>query len=247
MSRKRNKHIRINESTADDMLALVTGRVLRDTKKGLKNGHLLKLRSGRRYGFLTLNKSDHKLDRYKCECECGGVVYLSHREIQERDRVRAGCLDFDCPFGAEEVKAWRNPEFSLWMQLKHLLKTCPEEVDNAWGGSVYGGVERAQFREGYVALLESAEPHIDRPANQWWISRSNPVLPYAAFNLHMLTAPAFDIFCGRSRYIMHGNSLYSVDNLATLYDLSLPEVRRMRRKTSDDAQLMELILKEKEE
>lgn len=228
------------------MLALVSGRVLRETKKKLKGEATRKLRNGSRYGYLALVMEDRQGSKYRCECDCGGIVYLSHREILERDRLRVGCLGFDCLHGAEEVKARRNPTYALWLQLKLLLKEQPDNVDNAWGGAAYAELERENIKDGFSNLLRCAEPKIVYPTCRWWMSRDNRLLPYSPFNLSLVSSPEIDLFGSRSRYVMYGGLLYSVNNLATLYDIPLKDIQRWKRETPSDEVLMEIILKESE-
>jgi len=242
---KQNKHIiTCGNGDPDDMLALVSGRVLRETKKKLTPGGYLKLKDGHRYGYLALVMGDRRGANYRCECDCGGVVYLSRYEIQERQRLKVGCLDFDCPHGPEEVKAWRDPTYSLWLQLCVLLRDQPENVDNRWGGRAYEGVAREDKDAGFANLMSDAGPLISRPIGRWWISRGNPVLPYAGFNLRLTTKPEVNLFGSRSRYVVYNDQLYSVNNLATLFDLPLRSIMKWKRETVGDEGLMEKILRE---
>ena len=238
--------IKYGNNDPDDMLALVSGKVLRETKKKLKGRTSQKLTDGKRYGYLALVMSDRKGAHYRCECDCGGAVYLTRQEILERERLRAGCLGFDCRHGAEEVKAWRNPMYSLWLQLRMLLKEQPENVDNAWGGSAYDELERESFSAGFDNLAACAKSQIIYPTCRWWMSRDNKMLPYSPFNLTLVSTPEIDLFGSRSRYVRHGRNLYSVNNLATLYDIPLRDIQRWKREAPNDEALMEIILRESE-
>jgi hypothetical protein len=229
----------------DDMLSLVSGRVLRDTKKALR-GNLPRLKDGNRYGYLSLVMEDKRRSSYRCECDCGGAVYLTHREIHARDRLKAGCLSFNCPHGAEEVKVWHNFRYALWLQLGVLLKECPDEVCNEWGGSAYEGTPRISAEEGLECMVTDLVTRVDEAAHKWWLSKANPALPYSGFNTHLLKYPETNLFGGRSRYVMHGDTLYSVSSLATLYSMPLHQIERWKRSTISDIALMERILKETE-
>jgi len=230
----------------DDMLSLVSGRILRDTKKAL-GGKLPRLKNGSRYGYLTLVMEDKKRSKYRCECDCGGAIYLTHPEIHARERLRAGCLSLECQYGAEEVKMWMNPEYALWLQHRDLLNSCPDEVCNEWGGKAYKGTPTAKREQGFENMLEDLSAHFEKPGRKWWVSRENPVLPYSAFNLHFLSWPEVHPFGGRSRYVVHGDTLYSVNSLATLYSLPLKLIQRWKRASENDTQLMEKILRETNE
>ena len=230
---------------ASDMIALVLGGPLRDTKKQRR---LLRLVDGKKYGFLTLRKKEKDTQagktRYKCECECGESVMLPRKEIQARVRMRAGCLGFECPFGPAEVKAWHNQRFALWLQLTSLLKSQPEEVDNVWGGRAYDGVELVKVEDGFSTFLRDVTPLLGRRRGEWWLRRKNPVLPYSLFNVEFVGEPDFHVLGNKSRYVSYNGVLFSVNELASLYGLPLNDVKRWRREYISDNKLMRIIMAE---
>lgn len=230
----------------EDLASLVLQPRLRDTKK--KPAHTIRLVDGQRYGFLTLNKKVkvRKSDRtrYQCKCKCKREVMLTRLEIQSRSRMRAGCLGFDCPYGADEVKAWHNPEFALWLQLRALLRACPEDVGNEWGGRAYDGIELVSFDEGFSRMREDLDDLLDVNKREWWLYRTNTVLPYSLFNIEIKGEPSPWALGGEPNYVFYANTLYSLTELSTLFGIPLNRVRRLRRKLQSDRELMELILEE---
>lgn len=237
---------RYRNRDTDDLLGLVSGKVLRENKKKPKGGELPPLKSGGRYGHLILFSEDRRGSRCRCECDCGGVVYLTRVEIAERKRLMVGCLEFDCPHDPDEVKVWRNPTYALWLQLNTLLRKQPKQVDNAWGGEAYDEVPRAPLKEGFANLLECTRDKVVLRTGKWWLSRENPYLPYSEFNLRLITKPEVDLFGSKSRYVMHGGSLYSINNLASMFNLSTHRVQRLKRASPNDETLMAAIMKESE-
>lgn len=232
------------EIEVDDMLGLVIGRPLRDTKKE----PAVKLMDGARYGFLTLHKKVKQRSRrgtqYQCECKCGGTVMLTKLDIQSRSRMRAGCLGFTCPYGPDEVKAWHNMEFSLWLQLMTLLKHNPEEVANEWGGRIYEGIRIETLTEGFARMYADVQPLVNADKRSWWMHRKNPVLPYALFNVEMSSEPDSLVLGGESRYVSYADTLYSVNELASMYNLPLKDIKRWRRNHLSDKKVMDIIFKE---
>jgi len=233
----------------DDLISLVMGGALRDTekKKGGRFSHV-PLVDGEQYGFLTLHKQvkDHAAGkvRYQCECKCGETSMLPRREIQSRARMRAGCLGFDCPYGPDEVKAWHNPKFSLWLQLMSLLKHDPAGVNNTWGGRAYEGIELVSTDEGFLRMYEDVLPLVQVDKGRWWVHRKNPILPYSLFNIEMGDEPEANVLGTAARYISYGGVLYSVDELAALFGVPLRLIKRWRRDVASDKKLMEIIMVE---
>jgi len=229
-----------------DLIALVTGTELRDTKKAPDPR---RLKIGKRYGLLTIGKGRKKVRSkiaYECECRCGGTVFLPRLEVLSRARMRAGCLGFDCPHGPPEVKAWHNPQFALWLQITTLLKTSPEQVDNKWGGKAYEGVELVPFSEGVRAFVEDLLPRTG-VNKRWWVTRSNDVLPYAAFNIVFATHPDRGVLDEPRRYIMYGDLLYSVDTIASMFGVPVGKVKKWRKEFESDHRVMEMVLRETSE
>lgn len=229
-----------------DMLSLVTGQVLEQTKK--ESQDRARLVDGKRYGFLTLSKHERKRVRagvsYLCKCDCGGETFLPRLEILTRARMRAGCLGFDCPYSPDEVKAWHNPKFALWLQLTTLLKTQPDEVTNEWGGRAYEELGLVPIEAGLEQFIHDALPLVGKGKHTWWLERKNPFLPYAAFNIQMQSMPKFDVLGGKARYIMYGGTVYSVLEIARMFGLHAGTIMKWRRLTIDDEQLMEMVMRE---
>ena len=220
----------------ESLSALVLGVGSVDTKKGKRK--LVKLLDGHEYGFLTLHKEIRERGpggfmRYECKCKCGSKVMLTRKEISERVKFETGCLGVRCPFGPDELKAWHNPDFALWLQLTTLLKACPESVDNRWGGTAYEGMGKVKVGEGYAALLSDVTPMVDILNKRWWLSRRNPVLPYSPFNIEMSDTPDFDVLGQPLNYVVHGGTLYSLAELANMFDVSLIDIRNWRKHYSD--------------
>jgi hypothetical protein len=249
MSEKSNKNISIYDASgALDLASLVSGEILGETKKVRKKKRAISLVDGKRYGYLTFHREEPLQAagglQYKCECECGSTIYLSRAQIIERHKMKAGCLSFDCLIGSEEMKAYYTPEVSIRLQLTHLLKADPTMVANEWGGTAYEGSDSATRHAGMHCAMTSLLPKVEVSRRAWWMSRLNPVLPYAEFNVVMQEYPEFRLFGDYASFVMYEDHLYSVEQLATIYKLSLATVKRWRRELIDDTTVMQLILRE---
>ena len=224
-----------------DLVALVSCSDLQDTKKRreLKRG---RPPIGKPCGLITPVKRSLSWHGHHCLCECGRKVRLTTDEIKERYYLGAGCLHADCHANGQEMKAWHNPEYALLLQWQYLLKHSPALVDNAWGGSAYDCAPAATGKEGLAQFLLDALPRV--VGKSWWLSRGNPVLPYSAFSLTLVSSPEIDLFGPGSRYVMSDKGLVSVDDLAERYRLPLNMVRSLRRSTLNNAHIMQQLQKE---
>ena len=225
---------------------LVTGSDLVDTKKRAKK-KVPQLYSGSQYGFLTVNKRVKALSpngvQYRCKCKCGGKVMCTRKEILHRAKLEVGCLGNRCPLGPDEIKAWYNPEFALRLQLKYLLKHSPEIVDNVWGGTAYEGLHQVASRKGGNAMVSSLLPLVGVHCKRWWMHRKNEALPYSLFNIELEDDPGFCALEGLLNYVAYKEVLYSLSELALMFNLSVQDVRNWRRNPSDK-QVMRRIIEE---
>ena len=137
-----------SDAPAGSMLALVTGSIVRDTKK--PSGPT----DGKRYGHVTLDKSRREGVRYGYLCDCGELSYPTLKERQAAERMDTGCLREDCPYTPPEVKAWGNAKYALRLQLVVLLRYVPQQVDPFWGGMAYGTRNVIPVDEGLHHLME---------------------------------------------------------------------------------------------
>jgi hypothetical protein len=227
-----------------DLITLVTGRDLGDTKNTPPMG-IPKI--GRRYGSLTVGKGRGSLNgrvTYQCRCECGSVKYLTRKDIFSRARMRVGCLGSSCSYGSDEVKAWHNSEFAIRYQITTLLKTMPKQVENEWGGTAYKTIDFLPVEEGVDNFIDYIQPLIVESQKKWWVSRKNPVLPYAKFNVNITNEPNREVFAEQRRYIIYGGNIFTVDSVSNLFGVPSRKVRKWRREIDSDSRIMELVKNE---
>jgi len=240
MAKELYKCITTHDDDEPSMAALVSGEVLRDTKKRRRRT----VEDGQRFGHLTLSKTDRVGKKYLCRCDCGSLIYLTLKELLNRDRLGVGCLLLYCEFGCDQVKVWHNPPYALRLQLRKLLLLCPEEVCAEWGG--YAGDTRVGQNAGEGRMIAELTQHIKRKRHKWWITRIDPALPYNWCNVKMLSYPSIDLFGSRSRYIMLGDQLLSTYSVSQIFSVPHDWVNELRLRYLDDSVVMEKVLKQAE-
>jgi len=224
-------------------LDLVLGSRRRDTKN--KQVVRVRVRDGVTYGKLLVDKKHSKNTgkgkAYRCLCKCGGETYLIPAEIRKAQVLGAGCMHLNCSASPLELMVKYNPTLALQVQLKALLIENPGQVVNEWGGLAYEGTA-ASLDEGLANMIEQVWPLVDREAREWWMYRVNAALPYAAFNIVMRDEPGFN-FLGKKgpTFIHFGGDDYTVDEVAKMFDLPLPLVKKLRREIFSDESLMKVV------
>ena len=116
-------------------------------------------------------------------------------------------------------------------------------MDSWWGGTAYESNRKVDLDGGFKHLSDVFFSEV-REDHRWWLGRKNPVLPFAPFNILIQDVPSFDVFEGRSRYVMFKGRLYSMEEIERLFELDIRDVRRWRHDILDDNKLMEKIVEE---
>lgn len=202
------------------------------------------------YGPLHLDKRrqnrQHTRRLYAVTCRCGTELWMTAQQIWLHFEKGAGCLGLACPHSAPAVRLWHNPEYSLRMQHRQMLRVAPEDVANEWGGRMAdtGLVAVVCEDEGLEAFLEHVRPLVDVEQRRWWVHRENPPGFLMPGNVWLESLPEQGLM-DRGCWLFGDEASVDVETLAQELGVDPDRALELSETIVDDDALVDAIIGEK--
>ena len=119
----------------------------------------------KRWGRLSLdrrkNLAYHGLIAFYCRCDCGAELYLSSKEIYQRETLSLGCAGPDCPATGARALPWCRAELALRLQISQACAVVPDYRDS---------LSEEDTIDSELAMLLSLGHGPLRSPGAWWVS-----------------------------------------------------------------------------
>lgn len=195
----------------------------RSTRKNVS----MSLNIGNIYGRLTIKDmtrlKGHGIITYRCTCECGNEVDLTHHEVKRRAILDQGCMEFDCSVHADiaiDKLPIGNMEGCLLDQFRRMIAYHGGQTCEDWGGSD-SHLDMASALENFTEFMQELGATKD---NGYWMAyRIDNRRPYEPGNVDVGRVDKMSGVSGEHVFL-YENNLISVEEAAEIFGCEIEDI-----------------------